>query len=188
MTEIKYTEIPTIVPIVDEYSARWQKAPLEDAQIKVWSNRGISGMQYFAFDIRSTAGSAGDATFRDVNLVGFNYDLEKTYNQEIISTLGNTTAFVSKRYTIDTPTWKFIKLLPWKIFEAGTYFGSATQSIKFVMATWSYRFMEWGNLTLSNANQKVTLMNVGNTDLSVKIQYNTTAAERPSFWVFIKIF
>lgn len=31
-------------------------------------------------------------------------------------------------------------------------------------------------------------MNTGNTDLSVKIQFNTTAAERPSFGVFIKIY
>jgi hypothetical protein len=48
--------------------------------------------------------------------------------------------------------------------------------------------MEWWSLTLSNANQNVTLMNTGNTDLKVKIQFNTTAAERPSFGVFIKIF
>ena len=34
MTEIKYIEIPNIVPVVDEYSARGQKAPLEDTQIK----------------------------------------------------------------------------------------------------------------------------------------------------------
>ena len=42
MTEIKYQELPRIEPIVNEYSARGQKAPLEDSQIKVGSNRNIS--------------------------------------------------------------------------------------------------------------------------------------------------
>jgi hypothetical protein len=49
-------------------------------------------------DIWSSAGATGDGTYRDINLIGANGDMEASYSQEIVVSRGSTTAKITKRY------------------------------------------------------------------------------------------
>lgn len=181
-----YNEI-TIPDIkTPDQSQGFNNEPIEDVQLKVWNNRNISKEQYFAMDIWSSSWSAWDLTFRDINLIWLNWDKEKSYTQEIISTLGNTTAKITKSYTIDTPINNIIKVPVWKVFKISTYFNTSTQLLR-VSTTWSKRYLKWWNTDLSSTVPELVFMNSGSTTINVTLKFATSAAERPIFWFLIEI-
>lgn len=173
-------------PEQSQYVSESQSQPLEDLQIRVGNNRNISGIQTFAFAIQSTSWNAGDWTLRNVNLIGYNWDREKSYTTEIIAGMGNTTAVVTKQYTTDTPTNSVFRVPSWKILEVSTLIASATISLK-VNITGTTRFLRWTTTTLTSTVPEVTVMNSGLSDLIVNLQFSTSAWERPSFWILMKI-
>jgi len=174
-------------PVQSSYVRNWQDSVIEDSQLNVWSNRRISNMQYFAIDLNCSSGATGDWTFRDVNLIGFNGDLAQSYTTEILPTRWNTVATVTKSHTIDLPVENIILVPAWKIMEVCTSIASATITVK-ASITWTYRFVEWTTLSLTSTTPRVSVINSSSDYLRVKIQFATSASERPSFWIVIKIY
>lgn len=163
-------------------------APIEDTQVQVGNNREISGMQYFAMDIFSSSGSTGDGTFRDINLIGFNWDKGKSYTQEIITALGNTTATITKSYTIDTPVNNTFKLPAWKVFKICAYFNSTTQNLR-IADTGSRRYIRaWASpLDLTSTNPELIFINNWTTTSNITLKFATSASDRPIFGFLIEI-
>lgn len=182
-----YTEITIPNVKTPDQSQGFNNAPIEDTQVQVGNNREISGMQYFAMDIWSSSWSAWDASFRNINLIGFNWDKVKTYTQEIISALGNTTAKITKSYTINTPISNTIKLPAWKVCKISAYFNSSTQSMR-IWITGSKRYLKWWNTDLSSTVPELTFINSWTTTSNVTFQFQTSVAERPIFGFLIEIF
>lgn len=183
-----FTEITIPSIKTPDQSQGLNNAPIEDTQLQVGNNREISGMQYFAMDIFASGWAAWDGTFRDINLIGFNGDKGKSYSQEIISTLGSTTAAITKTYTIDTPVNNVFKLPAWKIFKISAYFNSATQNLR-VADTGTRRYIRaWATpLDLTSANPELVFINNWTTTSSITLKFATSAADRPIFWFLIEI-
>ena len=174
-------------PVQSSYVRNWQDSVIEDSQLNVGNNRRISNMQYFAMDIFCSSWATGDVTFRDVNLIGFNWDLAKSYTTEILPTRWNSTATLTKSYTIDTPIENVILVPTWKIMEVCTSIASATITVK-ASITWTFRYLEGTTANLTSTTPRVSVINSSNDYLRVKIQFATSASERPSFWIVIKIY
>lgn len=183
-----FTEISIPEIITPDTSQGINNAPIEDVQMKLWNNRNISWVQFFAMDIWSSAGATWDATFRVLNLIGFQWDREKSYSQEIITALWSTTAKITKRFTIDTPVNNIISVPSGKVLEVVARFSSATQNLKINNTTWSYRFLEWSTNILTSSNPRVIIMNSWDDNLRINLQFATSASDRPIFWVFLKIY
>lgn len=184
-----YNEISIPSVKVPDQSQGFNNAPIEDTQLKIWNNRDISWMQFFAMDIFSSSWSTWDGTFRDINLIWFNWDKGKSYTQEIISTLGSTTAAITKSYTIDTPVNNVIKLPAWKVFRISAYFNSATQNLR-IADTWTRRYIRaWATpLDLTNANPELVFINNWTTTSNITLKFATSASDRPIFGILIEIF
>lgn len=184
-----FTEITIPSVSTPDQSQGLNNAPIEDTQLNAGNNREISGMQYFAMDIFSSSWSTWDGTFRDINLIGFNGDKQKSYTQEIITGLGNTTAAITKTYTIDTPVNDIIKLPAWKVFRISAYFNSATQNLR-VADTGSRRYLRaWStHLDLTSANPELVFINNWTTTSNITLKFATTASDRPIFGFLIEIF
>lgn len=183
-----YTEITIPSIKTPDQSQGLYNAPIEDTQLNVGNNRDISGMQYFAMDIWSSSGSTGDGTFRDINLIWFNWDKEKTYTQEIITALWNTTAKITKSYTVDTPINNIIKLPAWKVFSITSYFNSSTQTVR-LNVTGSKRYLRAGStpLDINSTNPELVFINSWTTTSEVKLTFATSASDRPIFGFLIEI-
>lgn len=170
-----------------DQSQGFYNAPIEDTQLNVGNNRDISWMKYFAMDVFATSWSTWDGTFRVVKLVWSNWDRGKSYTGEIITALGNTTATITKSYTIDTPKNNIIYLQPWQTLKAQAYFSSATMNLR-INRTWSIRYLKSWNADLTNANPDVTFINSGNTVSEITLRFATSASDRPTFGILIEIF
>ncbi len=147
-----------------------------------------SWSKYFAMDIWSSAWATWDGTFRDVNLIWVNWDLETSYSQEIIVALGSTTAKITRSENI-TPTSNIFTLKPWQVFSITSYFNSATQTVRISRTGWSVRYIRAGAtpLDLNSANQELIFINSGTSNSSVKLTFATSASDRPIFWFLINI-
>ena len=159
------------------------------SQIDPSWNRYISWMQYFAMDIFASSGSTWDGTFRDINLIGFNWDKWKSYTQEIIVALGSTTAAITKSYTINTLINNVIKLPAWKVFKISAYFNSSTQNLR-IADTGSRRYIRAGTtpLDLTSANPELIFINNWTTTSSITLKFATSASDRPIFGFLMEIF
>lgn len=173
-------------PPDSEYARQWQSAPLEDVQIRVENNRNISQNQYFAYYLNSTAWAVWDGTIRDLNLIGFNHDRTKSYSQVLIVAKASITAEVTKEYTIDTPVNNIITIPSWKAVRISVSPSSATQTIT-VNVTWTYKHLKGSTLTLTSATNEAIIMATTGNKLLLKLQYSTSAWERPIFWILIEI-
>lgn len=146
-----------------------------------------ASVRSFAMDIWSSAWSTWDGTFRDLNLIGANWDRETSYSQEIISTLGSTTAKITRQWTI-VPTWNIFTLAAWEVFSITSYFYSTTQTVR-MSVTGSKRYLRAGAtpLDINSTNPELIFMNSGTTSSDVKLTYATTASDRPIFGFLIEI-
>lgn len=142
----------------------------------------------FCMDIWSSAWSTGDGTFRDVNIIWVNGDRETSYSQEIIVSLGSTTAKITRSENI-TPVSNIFTLTPWKVFSITSYFNSATQTVRINITGGSVRYIRAGAtpLDLNSANQELIFINSGTSNASVKLTFATSASDRPIFWFLINI-
>lgn len=183
--EFEIIDIPN--PKESDYSSRWQDQPIEDLQISVWKNKEISNEKYFVMDIWSSAWAAWTWTATKINLIWNNWDLEKTYSQEIIQWAWSTTAKITKKYTIDTPINNSVYLYPWKVFELNSYMNYSTQTLT-LSFTWTYRYLRWSSLLITSTNPSVTFINSGTTVIKIDFKYSTSAWDRPIFWFYFKIF
>lgn len=143
--------------------------------------------KYFYFDVWSSTWSAWDATFRVVKLIGKHGDREEQYSQEIITSLGSTTAKITRWGTMFVQGDSFI-LPAWKVLEVFAYFSTSTQNLEIRLTGSSYRRIRWSNNTLTSTNDNVAVVNSWQTDIVVDLRFATSAAERPVFWSFFKIF
>ena len=162
-------------------------APIEDTQLKVGNNRDISGMQYFAMTINCTAGATADLSYRAVNLLWLNWKQEQSYSQEILVWLGDITATFTKTYNIDTPVNSIFKLPAWKVMEVTVRLPTATWLIK-MDYTWSIKFLLWSTADMSQTNTHIVMINTTTTTKDITLKFATSASDRPTFGIFIRIY
>jgi hypothetical protein len=137
-------------------------------------------------DIWSSAGATGDGTYRDVNLIGNNWDMETTYSQEIVVWRGSTTAKITKKYNC-TVSGNNITI-PWgATVVIRCSFTNATQFARIVKTSWSLRYIKWSSLDISNTNNDIIFINSSTSESTIKIQFGTTASDRPIFGFSIEI-
>ena len=178
--------------ILPEYTPSFEKVPsYNDPSIDYnrLKNKPTSNWsQYFAMDIWSSSGATGDGTFRDVNLIGANWDRETTYSQEIIVGRGSTTAKITRSENI-TPVSNTFTLKPWQLFSITSYFNSATQTVRINRTGSSVRYIRAGAtpLDINSANQELIFINSGTTDSSIKLTFATSATDRPIFGFLVNI-
>jgi hypothetical protein len=177
--------IPVFVPVFKQIP--WLNTEQED--YKLLKNKPTSLWdRYFAMDIWSSSGSAWDWMFRDVNLIGTNWDREITYSQEIIVGRWSTTAKITRSENI-TPISNAFTLKPWQIFSITSYFNSSTQTVRISRTGSSVRYLRaWATpLDITSANPELIFINSGTTDSSIKLTFGTTASDRPIFGFLINI-
>lgn len=195
-----YTVVTIPEPQTADISYGYNSEPLKWVQIDPSNNRNISWMQYFAFDVQATSGTVATGLYRDIIFTGKNWDLWKLYTQLFYGWLwaGNEITWTfTKRYTTDTfyelnesvnqAGW-IIRIPSWKIAEIQTAFNSSTQRLRLNVLAGSYRFLFWSSLDFSSTNTNTTIINKWTTDLQLRMQFATTASDRPIFWILIKIF
>lgn len=151
-------------------------------------NKRTGWSSFFAMDIWSNAGATGDGTFRDVNLIGANWDRETTYSQEIIVGLWSTTAKITRNESI-SPISNVFTLTPGQIFSITSYFNSSTQTVRISRTGSSVRYIRAGTtpLDINSTNPELIFMNSGTSNASIKLTYATTASDRPIFGFLINI-
>jgi len=179
------TQLPEFVPDFKQVS--WLNQSSEDYNLL--KNKPTSSWgKYFVMDIWSSSWSTWDGTFRDLNLIGANWDREKTYSQEIIVWLWSTTAKITRSENI-TPSSNTFTLSPWQVFSISSYFNSTTQTVR-ISRTWgSVRYIRaWATpLDINSANPELIFMNSGTSDCIVKLTFATSASDRPLFWFIVNI-
>ncbi len=181
-----FKPIKQVNPPVSEYANKWQEAGLEDTQLKVGNNRDISNSQMFAMYIDSSAGGVWDWTPRDLNLVWFQNNRTRTFTWTLIVWKADITANITKRYTINTPTRSTISIKSGRVARFSVSPTTATQTIT-VVVTWTYKFVRWSSLSLTSTNNEIAILNTTWWSITFKLQYSTSAWERPTFGILIEI-
>lgn len=168
---------------------KWDKIPWlnEDRQdFKLLKNKPASGFTFFAMDIWSSAGATGDWTYREVNLIGANWDMETSYSQEIVVGRWSTTAKITKRYTAIV-SGNLITIPAGWVVNVVANFTNATQFIRLTQTWWSLRWMRWSSLDMNNTNNDITFINSSTSDSTLLIKFWTSASDRPIFGINISI-
>ncbi len=184
--DVNFTIVKQVKPPISEYARKWQEAGLEDAQLKVGNNRDISNSQKFSMYINSTAWAVWDATPRDITLIGFNHDRTKTYSWTLVATKGSITAELTKEYTINTPSNNVIAIPSGKAVRISVSPSTATQTIT-VSVTGTFKYLKGSTLSLTSTTNEAIIMATTGNQLLLKLQYSTSAGERPIFWILIEI-
>lgn len=193
-----------VVPNIPEWDKKqgYNEPPIQDVQIKTWDNRKIAHIQYFALYIQGTSWASWDATYRDIVFTGLNGDNEKTHTELFYNGLwswNELTAKFTKSYTIDTfyesnvsgagtNTGWIIKIPMGAIVEIQSIFSTATQNLKLNVIAWSYKFLFGTTNIFTSSNTTSTIISSGTEALQIRMQFATSASERPNFWIFIKIY
>lgn len=184
MKEISYEVVNIPNPEESFQSKQSQKDPIDYNLLvnkpSIW--------KYFCMDIWSSAGATWDGTFRDINLIGSNWDRQTSYSQEIIVSRWSTTAQITRSENI-TPTSNIFTLKPWQVFSITSYFNSSTQTVRISRTGWSVRYIRAGAtpLDLNSANQELIFINSGTSNSSVKLTFATSASDRPIFGFLVQI-
>lgn len=142
---------------------------------------------YFAFDVWSSSGATWDGTFRVLKLIGNNGDRETSYTQEIITSLGNTTAKITRSGNMYVQ-WDSFILPAGHILEVFGSFNSWTQFAEVRLTGSSFRYVRGSNRTLQSSNDNFAVINSWTTDIVVDLRFATSASDRPIFWLFFKIY
>ena len=184
MKSTKYTfdEAPKFTPVFP-INTETEALPSEYNTLK---NQPLN-LQVFAYDVASVSWSAWDATARVVNIIGSNTDRGTSYSQEIITSLGSTTANITRSGNIQISNNSFI-LPSGGVLEVIWRFTTATQNLE-IRLTWSSsRFLQGSSSTMTSTNDKIAFINSWTTNIVVDMRFSTSAAERPNFGVFFKIY
>ena len=173
--------IPEFIPIFEKIG--WlNETPID---YKLLKNK--DQQWYYALSINCTAGATADWTYRTID-VWVNWDIETSYNQTILTGLGSTTATVTKTYTF-SHTNNVFSLLPWKVMEITAKFPTSTWLLR-VDYTGSLRMLKAESwlFDMSQTNTHIVFINSNTTAKDITMKFATSAADRPSFWIFIKIY
>lgn len=174
---------PEFIPVFDKIAGL-----NEDRQdYNLLKNKPTWNGLFFAMDIWSSAWATGDWTYRDVNLIGSNWDMETSYSQEIVVGRWSTTAKITKRYTA-TVSGNLITIPAGWVVNIVANFTNATQFIRLTQAGWSLRWLRWSSLDMNNTNNDITFINSSNSDSTLLIKFWTSASDRPIFGISISIF
>jgi len=142
---------------------------------------------YFTLFINSSAGATWDGTYRELNLIWNNWDLWKSYSQEIVVAMGSTTATLTKKYTVNV-IWNSIVIPSWAVIEIECQPITSTQIIRLVTTGWSFKYLLGTTTDLTSTFNKVTLLNESTSDATMKLNFGTSWTDRPRFWIFIRIY
>jgi len=180
-------------------------------QIDASNNRQISKVQYFAFKVNCIWWPTTFALSNTKYALIYswkNWDTNKSFTELFLewSWAGEEYTWnITKYSTIDThyeSNWATqvpidIVIPSWKICEVVTSFLTSTQILRLDIITGSVQFLYWYNSTpilLSTANPNSTFFSSSTTSLKLRLNWLSTTnsppyvTERPSFWIFIKIY
>lgn len=183
-------------------------------QIDASNNRQISKVQYFAFKVNCIWWTISwvyqPSTFYDIVYTWINWDCNATFNDIFLwdpETSGNSlSGTITKSYTIDT--WyeeRFIRIpqeiiVPiWRVCEVTFTANTSTQVVQLANTStaWIILLSDFSTIpiNLTQSAPRVTFMWSSKTDnLKFKLRWASTTSsplwitERPSFWIFIKIY
>lgn len=182
-------------------------------QIDASNNRQISKVQYFAFKVNciswSILSSHTTATFFDIIYTGKNWELDKSFDTGILWSPALISPFgwnITKSYTIDTWYEDNILWIPqeiivpiWRVCEVTFTALTSTQLVQLTNTSTASIILlsdfSYIPINLTQSAPRVTFMWWSNTDnLKFKLRWASTTnsvwliTERPSFWIFIKIY
>ena len=165
----------------------FEKVPWINEQSNDYRLLRNNDFKYFYYDVFSSSWSAWDATFRVVKLIWKHWDKEESYTQEIITSLWNTTAKITRWWTMFVQGDSFV-LPSGKVLEVFARFSTSTQNLEVRRTGSSFRYVRGSNLTLTSTNDNVAIVNSGTADIVIDLRFATSASGIPIFWVFFKIF
>lgn len=183
MKEIDFTTIDINDPVESFQSRQSQLDPID---YRLLVNKPHF-FDYFTLFIDSSAGATWDGTYREVNLIWNNWDLWKSYSQEIVVWRGSTTATVTKKYTVSI-TWNSIEVPAWSIVEIECRPLTSTQIVQIATTGWSFQYISWNSMDFSFTFTKATILNNSTSNATLKLNFGTSWTDRPRFWLFIRIY
>lgn len=186
-----------------DISYGYDSQPLVWPQIDPSNNRNISWMQYFALRINQTVWPTGTGTPTALIFTGKNGDIGKIYTNTLfwkwLGAGNEVTVNITKKYTMDTyyennalgvwsqVDWVF-RIKAGQIAEISTWFNTATMTLNLTNIAWNYIIISGTSISFDNTNQKAIVMNSWTTDLVFRMLFSTTASDRPTFSIFVRVF
>lgn len=142
---------------------------------------------YLTLFIDSSAGATWDGTYRELNLIWNNWDLWKSYSQEIVVWRWSTTATVTKINTIEI-SWNDILIPAQSVIQIDCQPITSTQTIRLITTWWSFKYLKWSSLDLTATFNSIILLNESTSNATMKLNFGTSWTDRPRFWIFIRIY
>ena len=171
----KFTEEIPQIPWINNYGVDYQRL----------INKPSSSWDLFlAYDVWSTGWATGDGTFRDVNIIGSDWDMQVSYSQEILVGRGSTTANITRRWTAEI-IWNDIQIPAWWIVNI--QIAPWTDQVRIVKTWWNLRYIKWSSLDMTSTNNEITFINSSTSTSSIKLQFATATTNRPIFGILITI-
>ena len=178
-----YDIIDTVDPVFEKIAGL--NAPPIDARLLI--NNISSSSQFLNLYYRTTAGTAGDATYRVVNMLGNYWNIASSQTASVLVGLGTQTVEVTKQGNIPL-SGNSITLNPWKTISIKASFQTATQLLQVTTTGGVSQFLYKNTLFLDkNTQDTVTFMSTATTDITVWFSYATTASDLPRFGLSIEI-
>lgn len=176
--------IPEFVPIFEKVGG----LNAEPIDYNLLKNKGSSWNSFVCFDFWSSVWATWDWMYRDMVLDGANWDMQVTYNQELIVWRGATTYKLTKRLSWVSISGNDITIPAWRVCRIQTTYNNSTQFIRLSTTGGSIRYIRGNILDLSSTVPEVTFINASSSDMTMKIQFGTSASDRPIFGIVIDIF
>lgn len=186
-----------------DISYGYDSQPLVWPQIDPSNNRNISWMQYFALRVNQVSWPTGTVTPTALIFTGKNWDIQKNYTNTLfwkwLGAGNEVTVNITKKYTMDTAyennalgvwsqvDWVF-RIKAWQIAEISTWFNTSTMTLNLQNILWNYAILSGTSLWFTTTNNQATVINSWTTDLVFRMLFSTTASDRPTFSILMKIF
>lgn len=152
-------------------------------------NTPSNGVNYAVLDFWATAWATGDATYREVNLWGTNWDLQTAYTAYTLLTgLGTMDYKLTRVVSGVTITGNNVTVPAWKTCRLSCYPSWANHNVRITVTGGSLRYLVGGSLDFTGASGTTAFINASASDATFVIKYATGAANRPIFWLLIEIF
>lgn len=159
---------------------------VEALDYKLLKNKPNSWIKTFSLDVNCSAWATADWTYREVS-VWSDWDIAVSYSQTILTWLGSTTAIVTKQIDMVEYVWNVFQLPPWKTMEVTARLPTSTWLIR-LDYTWNIRFLLWSTTDISSTNTHIIFINSNTTTKDFTLKYATSASDRPTFGIFIRIY
>lgn len=176
--------IPEFIPVFDQIPG----LNTTSSDYNLLKNKPTSvGWSFLNLYYRTTSWTAGDATYRVVNMLGNYWDIASSQTASILVGLGTQTTAITKQGNIPI-LGNSIILSPWKTISIKASFQTATQTLQVTTTGWITQYLYKNTLFLDkNTQDTVTFISTAITDITVWFSYATTASDLPRFGLSVEI-